>query len=355
MSDNYLKELFIDEVKGALNRRGGGSSDIVTMKNVTFEVPTPSRDQWVDISPIGSSEFYVYGVDFSLNTGETYTIIYNGMTYKDLLASTDFGTAVGNSNYPDGSAVIGCLPSAPDNIPPFCVYTIPAEDGNGYDLTIVVRIDTEACDMTIVTNEQTPMVKAECLPEHLQFGEEIISKTVIFQGESVTFTERDGQYAMSSTSDYASPIVVGDTFDVIWDGVEYFGLVAFSDDGFPTIGARYKTTTEAMPFTICMENGADGGEDVLSVYTYSSATTHSFNIIGVVETVKTIDPKYLPGGTGVYVLYTENKSVIDENGNAIFDKPIYDYTAKMTQIRKVCKAIDLLLSGERVTPDDQIL
>lgn len=46
---------------------------------------------------------------------------------------------------------------------------------------------------------------------------------------------------------------------------------------------------------------------------------------------------------------------INEDGSVTFEKPIYDFTAKMTQIRKVCKAIDLLLSGERVTPDDQIL
>ncbi len=49
------------------------------------------------------------------------------------------------------------------------------------------------------------------------------------------------------------------------------------------------------------------------------------------------------------------KGTVDENGVLTFEKPIYDFTAKMTQIRKVCKAIDLLLSGERVTPDDQIL
>ena len=49
------------------------------------------------------------------------------------------------------------------------------------------------------------------------------------------------------------------------------------------------------------------------------------------------------------------KGVVNEDGTVTFDKPIYDYTAKMTQIRKVCKAIELLLAGERVTPDDQLL
>ena len=35
MSDNYLKELFIDEVKGALNQGGGGSGGVSSWNDLT--------------------------------------------------------------------------------------------------------------------------------------------------------------------------------------------------------------------------------------------------------------------------------------------------------------------------------
>ncbi|MBQ8545680.1 MAG: DUF4340 domain-containing protein [Clostridia bacterium] len=46
---------------------------------------------------------------------------------------------------------------------------------------------------------------------------------------------------------------------------------------------------------------------------------------------------------------------LNEDGSVTWKEPIYDYTASMTQLRKVYLAIDKLLSGERVTPDDQLL
>ena len=46
---------------------------------------------------------------------------------------------------------------------------------------------------------------------------------------------------------------------------------------------------------------------------------------------------------------------LNEDGTVAWEEPIYDFTASMTQLSKVCKAIDKLLSGERVTPDDQLL
>ncbi len=43
------------------------------------------------------------------------------------------------------------------------------------------------------------------------------------------------------------------------------------------------------------------------------------------------------------------------NGNVDWGAPVYDYTSSMTYIRKVCKAVDVLLSGERLTPEDELL
>ena len=42
-------------------------------------------------------------------------------------------------------------------------------------------------------------------------------------------------------------------------------------------------------------------------------------------------------------------------GHVEWDAPVYDYTVSMTYIRKVCKALNVLLSGERLTPEDELL
>lgn len=70
---------------------------------------------------------------------------------------------------------------------------------------------------------------------------------------------------------------------------------------------------------------------------------------------------------GVVVRYTYYKidvnfafekaesGTLNDDGTVTWEAPIYDYTASMLQLRKVYLAIDKLLSGERVTPDDQLL
>ncbi len=46
---------------------------------------------------------------------------------------------------------------------------------------------------------------------------------------------------------------------------------------------------------------------------------------------------------------------VKDDGTVVWDEPVYDYISSMTQLRKVYKAIDILLSGEKVTPDDELL
>ena len=42
-------------------------------------------------------------------------------------------------------------------------------------------------------------------------------------------------------------------------------------------------------------------------------------------------------------------------GEVDWGEPTYDYTVSMTYVRKLCKAINVLLSGERLTPEDELL
>lgn len=122
---------------------------------------------------------------------------------------------------------------------------------------------------------------------------EDVDEGVIYAGENVEFSAAGGQYKMLPTDSYTTPIVVGGVYTVIWDGVEYSDLVAFDDGGYATLGATYNNTTEAMPFTFCMEES--DGVSVLACYTLVSDevhTYHSFSIVGVIRTIKPLEPMF---------------------------------------------------------------
>ena len=56
-----------------------------------------------------------------------------------------------------------------------------------------------------------------------------------------------------------------------------------------------------------------------------------------------------------YAFEKAEEGIVSEDGTVKWDEPSYGYINSMTHIRKLCVAIDTLLSGEKVTPDDELL
>lgn len=56
-----------------------------------------------------------------------------------------------------------------------------------------------------------------------------------------------------------------------------------------------------------------------------------------------------------YAFEKAEEGIVSEDGTVKWDEPSYGYINSMTHIRKLCVAIDTLLSGKKVTPDDELL
>lgn len=112
--------------------------------------------------------------------------------------------------------------------------------------------------------------------------------------ENYTVTLVDGM-----TEDGLPPIMMeyDKTYTVIWDGVEYTCPCNNTDVGIFVLGGAGE-----YPFEIDMVDGESS-----NVFAYDTEgnyetgeTTHTFSVYEVTETVKQLDPKYLPDGANLF-------------------------------------------------------
>lgn len=109
------------------------------------------------------------------------------------------------------------------------------------------------------------------------------------KSETVLMEEVFGQYAEGRTS--FGMLVVGQKYDVVFDGIEYKDLVAFEVDGDVIIGTspyQEELNSGDAPFFLVT---FDGGW-----YEFGSSTDeeHSFRLSQMISDIHTLDEKYLP-------------------------------------------------------------
>lgn len=140
-----------------------------------------------------------------------------------------------------------------------------------------------------------------------QVGHTETELTEILSETNVEYNDGDG-IEVSAT---IAPLVVGNTYKVLWDGVPYI-CTAILFDGFVYIGNLIAT------------DGADTGEPFgvafrgkrFNIFSVRDEDTHTCSIKAYSETIHPIDPKFLPGVCLPVVL---DLTKYDANGPSLND------------------------------------
>lgn len=148
------------------------------------------------------------------------------------------------------------------------------------------------------------------------FGEE----TGVIFNDTLTFDENGGCGLKNEI-----PLTVGNTYKVIWNGVEYECVAQLDTDGMGVTVLGDVDYSDAFPFIImtypkAMQAEAGIASGVMGDY---GETTATLSIEGNV--IKTLDPKYLPSGIG------GGASNFEELENNLFTKVIEDYLLTETK------------------------
>lgn len=273
----------------------------VSSWNDLTDKPFGEENGLVDILPITQynnfafdSTYGVYGtaeqVQYMLTVGETYRVFWDGVEYEC--------TAQDASVLMDGTVAIGNLYNfgLSGNNEPFVIAYISANNLASYfSLT-----DTSAgVPHTIRIAQDGIVVKpidTRYLPEHLQFGE--TSETVDFipltQYDNFSLNSSFGVYTHAEQTTY--DVVVGESYVITWDGIEYECTVQDVGTLIPKAiavgnGSPFGFSGNNEPFIILFENGYT---TYISLTDTIAGGSHSVIIHKDEVITKTIDTKYLP-------------------------------------------------------------
>ena len=265
----YIKDMYYEE-EPIIN-------NVVPETSLTFEG---------DMGEISS----IYNeLSYMLEEGITYIVNWNGIEYTCISRSDGDGSFyIGNQNISDWF-----FPETINSNEPFFIATYAPDNWS----TIYAESGTHTFTITTI-KETIHRIDPKYLPEG-GFGYDEVGYAVILPETEVgCYNDQDGAY----WGDLVVPdLIRGETYTVIWDGVEY-SCVA-EDDGyggeklgnFALAGVDGDT---GEPFFIYEEgNGAYSG------IAASTEGTHTITISGPGIIVHTIDSKYLP--QNVYVNVAE--------------------------------------------------
>lgn len=198
------------------------------------------------------------GAGYTLVVGEEYIVTWDGVDYKCVAQET--------SVVIPGSVSVGNCATVSDmfigNNEPFIIAAIPEADANYLSLTDTTSGNSHTVRIYQPVSEESYKIKPEYLPK--DFGnagneeptsvswDNITDKP--FEATEVVLFEHSGQFSESNrrliiedTSDVT--LTVGDTYKVIWNGVEYVSECFFSD-GLPALGNTVGNSSDETPFII---------------------------------------------------------------------------------------------------------
>lgn len=114
MSDNYLKDLFIDEVKGSLNKGGGGGITELPehlqfgSEFSPFSIKVNSHDNFIGDGWENWCRYFLYGVEPLLHINDILTVEIRGDRYMNLKSAEShsyYKYMVWGSNYGDNGPI----------------------------------------------------------------------------------------------------------------------------------------------------------------------------------------------------------------------------------------------------------
>lgn len=105
------------------------------------------------------------------------------------------------------------------------------------------------------------------------------------------FTKGNEYFGTEIISEY-SEFVVGNSYTVVWDGVEYPDLICWDDDGYNTVGAPYGDFTGELPF--CLWTEIFGRSVVFYAIANNDSETHDISVTGTFETYHPLDDRFIP-------------------------------------------------------------
>ena len=111
-------------------------------------------------------------------------------------------------------------------------------------------------------------------------------------------------------------LIVGNVYDVLFNGIWYKGLVAWQDEDVIVLGAQYASYTEELPFNVVYDPSDPGYAWVNTSDNFVAEDAYTLIVAEVQVSVHTIDPKFIPAPTQIF-FYAERESV---SGNLITDR-----------------------------------
>ena len=284
------------------------SKDWVNEKHSWDELKNKPFGETTTVKELLAEQTFTFDADESwtaleiplLVIGKKYTVDFNGTKY-DCVCYSDNGMTTVGAPYGDWSKY------------PFVVY-------NGVDEVVYCVVQKAGTYTISISGEVDTIVKMSGkYVEGMGWSE---PTPPLFDAKGVPFDVNLGTGGYGVMLPTNKQLIVGKSYTVILDGVTYEHLVAIDGEPGARIGGNPSgALSEDVPFSIFNYSG------VVQV-NVRTGTTHDIAIMLEEETIHTIDPKYLPEGTGLvltdtitgtkYQLFvTDGKLILVQYGEAV--------------------------------------
>ena len=225
-------------------------------------------------------------INFKLEIGNIYTVVWNGVTYDNLVCKDLNGLpTIGASDFDFSDCPILIASGMFDGSYMACFGTLN-EDVSSHTISIFADII------------EVVKIDKKYLPEHLQFGYNT-SSVLFWNEEEYEFSKYDYQnfyiHPSDTNKDHDYLLEVGVSYDVLWDGVLYKDLMCVETsniEGWRYIGASYihgsNDIGDEYPFCLNVSNYM--GSIIFDIMTKEEGQ-HSMAIYVNTTKITRIDPE----------------------------------------------------------------
>ena len=137
-------------------------------------------------------------------------------------------------------------------------------------------------------------------------------KIVLIDNQICDFYSGYGVWFSNQSAGNAFVLTPGQTYDVIWDGVLYAGLLCTQDGGNSLLGAAYFGDDTGIPFMISHHETKDYSDIVTE-----EGPTHTISVMQWGSVVHHLDPKYIKDmyyEAGSDIVLIDNQTIEFANG-----------------------------------------